>query len=58
MSQPPNKFKIQIFEFGQWFPCTDTADNIEEALELAKSVCSWLDDGNNVRIICPDGKTI
>ena len=52
------KFGIEIKECGQWFPCTDTADNLEDAIDLAKSCCSFLDDGNNVRIVCPDGKII
>lgn len=51
-------WKIQILEYGQWFPCTDTADCLEDAIELAKSYLSWLDDGNSVRIVCPDGRII
>ena len=58
MFPPPNKFKIQIFEHNMWLSCIDTADNLEDALELAKSYLSWIDDGNNVRIACPDGKII
>ena len=52
------KWKIQIFEYGQWFHCTDTADCLEDAIDLAKSLCSYLDDGNNVRIVSPDGKIV
>ena len=51
-------WKIQIFEYGMWFPCTDVADNLEDAINLAKSLCSFLDDGNNVRILCPNGKIL
>lgn len=52
------KFGIDIRECGNWFLCTDTADCLEDAIDLAKSLCSYLDDGNNVRIVCPDGKII
>lgn len=51
-------WRIQIFEYNQWFSCTDTADCLEDAIDLAKSLCSFLDDGNNVRILCPNGETI
>lgn len=51
-------WKIQILEYDQWFPCTDTADCLEDAIDLAKSYLSWFDDGNNVRIVCPDGKIL
>lgn len=52
------KFGVEIKECGQWFPCTDTADCLEDAIELAKSLCSFLDNGNKVRIVSPDGTII
>lgn len=56
----PGEMKWRIQEFDPEFKwmAIDTADSLEDALELAKSLCSWLDDGNNVRILCPDGKII
>lgn len=52
------KYGIDIRECGYWFPCTDTADSLDEAIDLARSLCSFLDDGNNVRIVRPDGKIL
>ena len=52
------RFGIDIKECGMWLSCADITDSLEDAIELAKSYCSWLDDGNNVRIVCPDGKII
>ena len=54
-----NKFKIQIFRREKWiYADIDVADCLEDAIELAKSLCSWIDNGNDVRIVCPDGKII
>lgn len=51
-------YKVEILEYGDWFKCTDEADDLEDALSLAKSLCSFLDTGNNIRIVCPDGRII
>ena len=52
------KFGVEIRECGQWFPCVEEPETLEEAIDLAKSLLSFLDDGNNVRILCPDGKIL
>ena len=41
-----------------WLSCTDMADSLEEAILLASSYCDFLNDGNNVRIVCPDGSIV
>jgi len=49
------KWRIQEFDPEFEWMAIDNADSLEGALELAKSLLSFLDDGNNVRIVCPDG---
>jgi len=51
------KLGIDIEECGEW-TVSDTAESLHDAIDLAKSLCSYLDNGNNVRIVCPDGKII
>jgi hypothetical protein len=51
------KFGVEILKCGQWLLCEES-ESLEEAIDLAKSFLSLLDDGNNVRIVCPDGKIL
>lgn len=52
------KWRIQEFDPEFKWMAIDAAESLEDALELAKSLCYWLDDGNDVRIVCPDGKIL
>lgn len=50
-------FKIEIFEYGEWFPVTEPEKTFERALKAASGLCrSFRDDC--VRIICPDGRIL